>query len=373
MSTTLQPKGDTERQAGMVAIMVTLILMIVISLIVLGFAQISRRNQRQALDRQLSTQAFYAAETGVNDVAERIKEAIANGDAIVEKPNCSPDPGGFYTSLITSAVIDDDADVEYTCIMVNPTPASLVYSSVGTTGTVVPLISAGGNIASIRLTWQSKDGLASPEANCPAGTGNVFAPATLPAPPGWNCGYGVLRFDLTETAGAALSFDSLRNRTMTSFIIPLRPGGTATTNPVNFSPGGANNKLGTRCNNTQCSYVINFPTPLSQYYLRVNSIYKNVSLQITAHDAINAGGNALRLQGAQAVIDSTGKAEDILRRIQVRIPTTASSANLLSDYALQSSEAICKRFSVMDGFFDSTAGDVVSGLAAAWPNNQLCQ
>jgi Tfp pilus assembly protein PilX len=59
-----------DKQAGMVAIMVTMILMIVISLIVVGFAQISRRNQRQALDRQLSTQAFYAAETGVNDASD---------------------------------------------------------------------------------------------------------------------------------------------------------------------------------------------------------------------------------------------------------------------------------------------------------------
>ena len=368
MSTTMLPTGDKERQAGMVAIMVTLILMIVISLIVLGFAQISRRNQRQALDRQLSTQAFYAAETGVNETSERIKQAIASGEAVAEKDDCDVDAGGFYTSLMAKAVIDNDANVEYTCVMVNPTPASLVYSSVGTTGTVVPLIATSGNISSIRLTWQSKAGSANPEALCATGTGNVMPPTT-----NWPCGYGVLRFDLAETAGAALSFDTLRNRTMTSFIIPLRPTGAGNTTMANFSPGGGNNKLGTRCTNDECTYVINFPTPMSQYYMRVSSIYKNVSLQITAHDAPNGGGNAIQLQGAQAVIDSTGKAQDVLRRIQVRIPTTASSTNLLSDYALQSTEAICKRFSVMDGFFDSTAGDVVSGIAAAYPSNGLCQ
>jgi len=48
MSTT---SVDQSKQRGMVAIMITMILMIVISLIVLGFAQISRRNQRQSLDR----------------------------------------------------------------------------------------------------------------------------------------------------------------------------------------------------------------------------------------------------------------------------------------------------------------------------------
>ena len=65
----------------MVAILVTMNLMIVISLIVLGFAQISRRNQRQSLDRQLSTQAFYAAETAVNDAADLIKTAVQAGTA----------------------------------------------------------------------------------------------------------------------------------------------------------------------------------------------------------------------------------------------------------------------------------------------------
>src|SRR5689334_20404193 len=88
-----------DRQAGMVAIMVMLILMLVISLIVLGFAQISRRNQRQSLDRQLSTQAFYAAETGINDAAEIIKNALAAGTTAADKPDCQSDGGGFYAGL----------------------------------------------------------------------------------------------------------------------------------------------------------------------------------------------------------------------------------------------------------------------------------
>ena len=41
-------------------------MIVIISLIVLGFAQLARRNQRQTLDSQLSTQTYYAAESGVN-------------------------------------------------------------------------------------------------------------------------------------------------------------------------------------------------------------------------------------------------------------------------------------------------------------------
>jgi Tfp pilus assembly protein PilX len=72
MSVSVSSRQSTSRQAGMVSIMVTMILMVVLSLIVIGFAQIARRNSRQSLDRQLSTSAFYAAEAGVNDVRDLI-------------------------------------------------------------------------------------------------------------------------------------------------------------------------------------------------------------------------------------------------------------------------------------------------------------
>ena len=55
-----------RNQDGLVSIIIVVILMIVISIIVLSFAKVVRNEQRQTLDRQLSTQAYYAAESGVN-------------------------------------------------------------------------------------------------------------------------------------------------------------------------------------------------------------------------------------------------------------------------------------------------------------------
>ena len=189
MSTIPDNTGRQQKQAGMVAIMVTLILMIVISLIVLGFAQISRRNQRQALDRQLSTQAFYAAESGVNDATDAIKTAVENGVAVASKPDCASTGGGFYS---TNPVIDAGTNVEYTCLTVDPTPDTLVYSNVGMKSTIVPLIAESGTISRIDLVWQTKDDTLTPTTNCPpALNNNVFISVAS-----WTCGYGVLRFDL---------------------------------------------------------------------------------------------------------------------------------------------------------------------------------
>lgn len=352
-------KQHKAKEAGMVAIMVTLVLMIVISLIVLGFAQISRRNQRQALDRQLSTQAFYAAETGINDAAQLIKAAIASGTPVAEKPDCGPDAGGFYTSL--NPVIDDPSNVEYTCLMVDPTPNTLVYSSIGMTSTIIPLVAASGTISSVTLTWQSKETGTTPAANCPTTTTNIFTPTS-----GWSCGYGVLRFDLVPTTGG-LSLAGLQNNTMTSFVVPLRPGSGGGIGNLAYVPGGGNNRVGKVCSNSNCTLTLTFAAPQSQYYMRVSSIYKDVSLQITATN----GASPVSLANAQGLIDATGKAEDVLRRVQVRIPLTGSSTNLLSDYAIQSGEALCKRFSVMDGFFGNDANLAVPGVFVN-TDNPMC-
>lgn len=349
-----------NRQAGMVAIMVTLILMIVISLIVLGFAQISRRNQRQALDRQLSTQAFYAAETGVNDAAKLLRDTPA-GTAIPPKPDCASTGGGFYNSLTASSVLDSAANVAYTCLIVDPSPPSLVYGNIGSTGTVVPITAASGTIDRITLIWQSKDGTTTPANNCPTTAASVFSTAAS-----WNCGYGVLRFDLVPTAGSHTS-SSLQAATMSSHVVPLRPGSTGTPQPLAYATGGSSNRIGTVCVNTQCSLTLTFAAPQSQYYMRLMSLYKDVSMQITA----SSGGTPVNLTGTQALIDVTGKAEDVLRRIQVRLPLAGSSANQLSDYGLAVTRPICKRFSVMDGFFLSDAENAVPGVSAV-TSNPLC-
>lgn len=345
------------REAGLVSIMVTLILMIVISLIVLGFAQISRRNQRQALDRQLSTQAFYAAETGVNDTRELIDAALAAGDSVPAKTDCAAGSGAtaaFYASLTPD--LDSGSDVKYSCIMVDPTPTALLYSGIGTEATIVPLISASGsNISTITLTWQSKDATTTPINNCPNTTTAIFT-----ATSGWLCGYGVLRVDLVPTNGS-LDAATLQSRNMATFFLPFRPGSSGGVNTIPHLPNGVN-KIGVNCTNANCTLQYT-GLNTNQYYMRVSSVYKNVSLRVTAADS---SGAALELQGAQAVIDSTGRASDVLRRIQVHTPLNGSSTNKMSDYALRTTDSMCKRFVVMDGYFDTSVNGVTSG-------NPLCQ
>lgn len=350
----LHKKLRTAREAGLVSIMVTLILMIVISLIVLGFAQISRRNQRQALDRQLSTQAFYAAESGVNDARDLINQAVTAGSTITAKSDCGAG-SGIYAGLNPDLDGATSNEAEYTCVMINPTPQTLLYSDVGSSAsTIVPIISAAGtNISRVALTWQTKDDTSTPTVGCPTTTSNIFSPTSS-----WTCGYGVIRLDLVPTSGT-FNYATLQNNTMTTFLVSQSSGGGTTTG---YAAGGANNLIGVACTNASCTFSIT-GLSVNQYFLRISSIYKNVSLQVAAFDASN---NQLALRDAQAIIDATGKAQDVLRRIQVHVPLTASSQNQMSDYVMQSTDSICKRFVTMDNYFDTQ----VNGVTSTSP---LCQ
>ncbi len=355
MSTSTKRKLASAREAGLVSIMVTMVLMIVVSLIVLGFAQIARRNQRQALDRQLSTQAFYAAESGVNDARQLMNAAIQAGQEVPAKDDCGPGSGAeaaFYASLSPNL----DTDVRYTCVMVDPTPQALLYGDVGQPSTLVPIISANGaNVSAISLAWQSKADTSTPTNNCPTTTSGVFLSTG-----NWQCGYGVLRVDLVPVSGA-LDYANLQNRTMTTFLVPLRPGSGGATNTIGYVAGGGENRLGVNCSDANCTMQFT-GLNTNQYYMRVSSIYKNVSLRV---NALDNNGNNLELAKAQALIDSTGKAQDVLRRIQVHVPLSASR-NQLGDYPLQSTDSICKRFVVMSDYFDTQVDSVDS-------SNPLCQ
>jgi len=354
-----------SNERGMVSIMTTMVLMIVITLIVLGFAQISRRDQREAIDNQLSTQAFYAAETGVNDARNLIESAVKSGTALVDKTGCtSAGPGGFYASL--NPVIDAAQNVKYSCLLVDTAPSTLHYTDVAANPSlIIPATTASGApVSSVKLDWQSKVA-GTPISGCPtslpAATGNgIFVPGSS-----WSCGYGVLRVDLVPTSGA-LTTDGLRNATMTTFAVPFRVGGTSLI-PYAASTANSNNAVGVACTNSGCSLTVN---GLSQnsYYLRISSMYRDVALQVCLQDST---GTCMPTQGAQVVIDSTGKAQDVLRRIQVSVPVLGASTNQLSDFAIQSTDSICKRFAVLNGYFSSSVSSAIPGGLSS--SNPLCQ
>lgn len=340
----MKGRGRANNQ-GMVSMMVTLIMMLVISMIVLGFAQISRREQRQSLDRQLSTQAFLAAESGVNDAQKAIQDHIGDGTTL-EKPACNDPvgPNSAYKGLPYDAgtqayKVDATNNVYYTCLLVS-TQLDSIHQNVSSDGgaSTIPIHPSGGKLQTLHISWDT-DTLQNPRpkaSTCRA----AGQPLTFPAG-NWPCDFGVLRIDMVPTD--TLNRNTLLQQQSAYFLYPTNGGAAAKV--VYGTDKGTVRRM--QCSDAGCSVdITNIDPSIATYALRVSSLYVDGTIDITA---TGTNGENLKLGDAQALIDSTGRAQDILRRIQVRV--SLLDTNTVPSGALESGSSICKRFEVGQNSF----------------------
>jgi uncharacterized protein YegL len=331
--------------------------MVIITLIVLGFAAMARREQRQSLDQQLSAQAFYAAESGVEDAKVAIKRDLDAGREPISKDNCiANNPGGSYP-VGPQMVLDAENAVSYTCLKVDMTPGSIAYDGIDDNGIVIPM-EAEEVIDRIQITWRPSNPPNGTPANCPASTLNTFTPQNA-----WPCGYGVLRTDLVHTGGT-LTRGNLLGSQHTAFFQPTRSTANGT---VSYGgSAGQPNVVAGNCGTasyTQCVAVINGLGGRTKFSMRISSFYQPSNISIVA---FNAANEPVPIGGVQAVVDVTGKATDVLRRIQVRIPISEPPGTP-PPYAIQSNNAICKRFTSANDYFN-IPNDIVNPDAG----NPMC-
>ena len=130
-------------ESGLAAITVTLIILGIVTLITVGFATLMRREQRQALDRQLSTQAFYAAESGVNLARKAIDADLAVSETPETYSNCSDSP-------IVNYDLGNNASVS--CVLADLTPTELTKTLDPSSSWTTKIESANGmNITKLKI------------------------------------------------------------------------------------------------------------------------------------------------------------------------------------------------------------------------------
>ena len=324
-----------KNERGLASIMVTTVLIMVIGLIIVGFSQTTRRNQRETLDRQLSTQAFYAAETGVNAAAAIAAERFATNGNVPRKDSCNDTVGGIYPALELDAALG----IEVTCMLVDTGLPSMYYSNVDEDdGIVAAVISADGTpINRITMVWRPTTIPAGPASSgCSAPINQtIFTPKNIRT-----CAFGVLRTDI-----APRSTGSDSRTAMSFFANPVLPfgGGSITYDSAGGGGGLVTGSCSLTGNDPRCQITIN-GLNAPDYYLRVRSLYKDSTLTITARAA---DSSVINLDG-QALIDVTGKAQDVLRRIQVRVPLMGDAGDV-PNFAVESTDSICKRFTIAPG------------------------
>lgn len=353
-----------NREEGLVAITTTLVIMIIMTLIITSFALVVGREQRQSLDRQLSTQAFYAAESGVQDAINALRAgAISNNiDRCTDLGSFEDALGGagieYDNNVSSSSEIDN---VSYSCVLINRTPGELKYDVLDPTkGTYLIAVKStdGSPINNIRFSWQN---------TVEAGNVDEFeANGAVTFPQDQTLKTGMPRVTIIP---GQFDQNSIKNDTRSLFMYPSAGSGG---DPADYNLSDPANNGGIVSGNCNTSKPSDAPfncnvdvTPVgvsNVYFLAIKPLYRPITLQIDPF----VGETNRTIEGAQAIVDVTGKAEDVLRRIQVRVPYSSpivpsTLGSLLPMSGIETTNSICKQFEVNSARYRSlcTVGDLI--------------
>jgi hypothetical protein len=135
-------KHVTLNQEGTASIVSTFIIVILLSLISIGFAKIMSRSLQESLNSHLSSAANYAAQSGINDTIAYIKAKGTPTNTACSGLKGTPPEGINF---------DISADTKYTCILTSPTSIDLIYQNVNAYTSKIVDISGSSKIM---ISWE---------------------------------------------------------------------------------------------------------------------------------------------------------------------------------------------------------------------------
>jgi hypothetical protein len=353
------PKRD---QNGLASIIIVTVLIVLLSLITVGFGRLMNRSSTNSLNNQLATAANYAAQSGVNDAVKYIKDQYsADPNSQVGATSCNQLLTG---ALANQTDLSSDGNTKVTCLLVNTAPKELVYQQVPDSGSQIVKLTPNGTLDSLMVSWRSSD---NSKRGFPAGL-------SLTSIDSWGSNNPVLRVTLyPRPANKAVA-----GVTPKTFFLYPRPaaapfthvtayGGGATADgsivPANCgsqNPAPFNGSADYDCNATFDNLGSALAPSPAYIYARITPIYNSADVQLKANDSAHG---VLTFQHDQAVIDVTAKAGTALKRIQERIDINLEGTNIsatdnaIPEMALRSAMAVCKRLDVTS----SPANAVIDG------------
>lgn len=349
---------------GAVSLYVVIFTALLLSVITVSFIRIMLGEQRNASNTDLSQSAYDSAMAGVEDAkvallkyqdctskggasgsdsaCEKVVNALkdnANGDDcdVVAKALGIGVPG--EETIIQTGQGDSSADLQqaYTCVKITSQTDDFLGNLNPGQSKLVPLRFTG-NIDRVRISWHmvSKSGAAQNLPNTTATDKvNLF-----PGASSWPNGRpSVLRTHLMQTASEfnLSQFDEFNASAINRGTLFLYPTAASVNNTIPSSElihssskgqsGGVNSPTPIKCSTSDnevyaCVATIMLPEPIggarnkATSFLRLTGYYGGVTdFKV---EGLN-GSNVVKFDGVQPMVDSTGRANDLFRRVASRI------------------------------------------------------
>lgn len=351
-------------ERGAVSIFVVIFAALLITVVTISFLRLMTQSNRESSVLDLSQSAYDAALDGVEDA----KRAIATDKATVRSGSgcdqISPVLGnGSGEVIIRQDASDEALSQAYTCVTVDFTADTVEEDNVPENSSIlIPLRTGGVDFDTIRIGW-ARTGR--PHTN-PAVFRTAAEGDDLPSRSSWQAETPALLRVRYISVGASINLNDDYNsvnagefqragRSFTKFLLPSEIGlesegvSSNDTSPTQTSCASA---LSTRPSMTGYDCVIDLTgVPNSgTKYLQLTPLYKNADISIELLD----GGVTVPFEDVQAIVDSTGRAGDVFRRVQarVRLDGTDSSATYPSDALILGGGDLCKDFVITDDVDD---------------------
>ena len=375
--------GRGIRQSGAVSLFEVIFGAMLLTIVTIGFMRLMIMDQRQSSNNDLSQSAYDAALAGVED-AKRVVRAAQTGNiqaaGVLNGPiNCnmvaaSGVVGGSTsgdTIIQTGTGAGKRFDQAYTCVKITMKSQDFVYKSIEDKSQLIPL-RATSSFNRISIEWYRRDD----ESNLGGANAvntEISTTGELPARNSWHSNTPQLMRAQLINPGPTFSLSTLDTTGVTSFFRPnvLRSDvagqdGTAVSSKTSDRPRATDgNEHNNGTNIVSCSKTFKFSGEYSckavidvdeiaagseTAFLRLTSIYKGGSVKVSLQ---KTDGTIVNFDGVQPIVDSTGRASNLFRRVEARLQIGDDFA--YPDNAIELKNSLCKDFSV------SGSGSAVAG------------
>lgn len=363
-----------QQEQGAVSLFVVIFVTLLISIVSIGFIKIMLQDQSQAGVVDLSKSAYDSAQAGVEDAKRALltAEKECNGGA---QTRCDQIRAAFASqacdTLVRADIVSTDAsdpsevkvqqtqgdaalNQAYTCVKVNTTTNDVRFSLSPYESKLEPLRGTS-SFEQIKLSWFDANNHTAPLNSLSiADFATRSTTPLLPIPNEWPANRpSVIRAQLIVYDPTKSLSDNDRDGSRTLFLYPVS---TATGKlsfatagrgaPSDLSPVGCTADFSS--SDYACTATIDLGTTIDLTgklaYLRVTGIYNPASVKL---ELATASGSAVNFDGVQAVVDSTGRANDIFRRIESRVELSDTTFPY-PEFSTDVKGDICKSFAVTD-------------------------
>ncbi len=401
-----------RNQQGLASIVIVGVLVVLLTLVSLGFARLVERSTVNSTNRQLSSASTYAAQSGINDVIAYMK-AYAKNPVNASAPYVASTQCTGANSLIGSSGsqgpfyndsnISGDGNTKYDCILLNQTPTQLIYQNIpDLKSQVVKLTTSaiGGALDQFMFSWQpSVSSTFSP--NYPPNTLPLLDENTWNSDP--NNYMPILRVSLYPVPASG-SVSDLQKNSKTVYLYPQPAGGGTIVQHLAYSSLSNGQLLAVPCDRAQttgtgftgtanyrCNMIISQLTqsvsapstdPINYVYARVTPIYGPLDVAIQANDI---DSTQLKFIGDQAVVDVTASVSNVSKRLQARVDISTETAsnngiddnvsatvNGIPEAGIRSADALCKQITAHQGLypyisFDASSSNICNNSGTVIP------